>query len=194
MVALATVDDLEARTGLTLTQARAEALLDDASARVRSYTGQQFTSDTTTDRLRVRNGRVRLPQRPVTAVTSVLDLNAVAVTYTRVNDIVVLDAGVPDTWAWEPRTTGLLYVDVTYEHGYEDDEIPDIIVAVVCQIAGRAYGSPSSDSGVQSESLGSYSYALGAAAGAGPLGLLADERAALDPFRRDLSMALFAPP
>lgn len=62
-------------------------------------------------------------------------------------------------------------------------DAPDAVRAVVCQVAGRAYGTASEAAGIQQESLGSYSFSTGAAAAAGPLGLLADERAVLDRYR-----------
>lgn len=186
MAALATVADLEARLARSLTAeetTRADALLDGASARVRSYTGQTFTQATTTDRLRVRSGAVRLPQRPVTDVTAVADMNTNDVTHTWHNgDVVYVTADVPDSWAWEPRRNGLSWVDVTYEHGYA--AVPDDVIEVVCQMVLRAFGQPADGAGFTSESVGTYSYSVGAAAAAGAVGMLADERAALDVYRR----------
>lgn len=62
---LATVEQLEARLGHAVDADRAEALLEDASAIVRGYTGQYFTKvedDVAT--LAVNRGQVTLPQRP----------------------------------------------------------------------------------------------------------------------------------
>lgn len=191
MAALATTDDLADRLGRSFSpaeEARAALLLDDASAAVRSYTGQHFTQETTTDRLRVRNGRVRLSQLPVTDVDSVSDIDGNDVTFTwNGGERLDVNAGVPDDWAWEPRVSGLAYVDVAYTHGY--DAIPDDIVAVVCQIAGRAFGRPADDAGMTSETIAGYSYSVGAAAAAGGVGMLADERAVLDRYRRIGGMA-----
>lgn len=191
---LASFDDLTVRlpSGTITDEDRAEALLASASAVVRNYTGQDFTADTTTDRVKVRKGRVRLPQRPVSDVVSVADVNGNAITdYELVNDVLIVSSSVPDTWAWEPRRFSLDFVDVEYTHGY--DTIPDDIIAVVCQIAARAYGTPATDAGVQSESVSGYSYAIGAAAAAGPTGLLSDERAVLDAYRRVGGLAYFSP-
>lgn len=66
----------------------------------------------------------------------------------------------------------------------DEADPPDAVRAVVCQVAGRAYGTASEAAGIQQESLGSYSFSTGAAAAAGPLGLLTDERAVLDRYRR----------
>ena len=64
MAALATVTQLSQRLSTDITDhVRAATLLDDASAVVRSYTGQDFTQATTTDRVQIKRGWVRLPQR-----------------------------------------------------------------------------------------------------------------------------------
>lgn len=124
---LATIADLEDRLGRSFSTdetARAYALLDDASAKVRAYTRQQITESTSTDRVRTRNGVVRLPQRPVTAVTAVADTLATA-----------LDA------VWDGGEQLRLYfdgyVDVTYTHGYAT--VPDDIVTVVAGVAARSF-------------------------------------------------------
>jgi hypothetical protein len=150
---------------------------------VRSYTGQQFTStEDETIRLRVVNGVVRLPQRPVTAVASVEDVDGNAVEHTwHGGDRLELTVGVPDSWAFEVRRHGLEYVDVTYSHG---GEVPEDVLAVVCQIASRAIGQPADQTGYASENIGIYGYTIGGAAAAGPLGTLTGERAVLDRYRR----------
>jgi hypothetical protein len=182
VTALADIDDLTARlpAGTITEPARATQLLADVSAAVRRYTGQTFTAETTTERLKVRKNKVRLPQHPVTAVNSVKDLNAVDVPHVIVNNILELDTAVIDTWAWEPRRTGLGYVDVDYAHGYAT--LPDDLVGFVCQVAARVYGTPGTDGGVSQESLGAYSYQIGSAAAAGAIGFLPAERAWLDDF------------
>lgn len=63
------------------------------------------------------------------------------------------------------------------------EPVPPVIGGLVAHIVGRALGTPSSEAGVSQESLGSYSYTIGTAAGAGPFGLLADEWAILNRFR-----------
>lgn len=193
---LASIDDVQERLGVTFTGAdadRVEALIRDASAKVRNYTGQTFTLEETTDRLKARNGRLTLPQRPVVEVATVQDTNAVDVDYTLTNDILWLNT----TWSglapfdWEPRTTPLGYVDVTYTHGYET--IPDDILAVVCQIVGRAYGVNSQTAGLTGETIAGYSYTMGSVGGAGAVGLLPEERAVLDAYRRIGGLATYAP-
>lgn len=177
MAALAAVSDLEARLGRTLSGtelSRATALLDDASAAVRGYTGQELTAGTSTNkRLRARGGVVTLPQRPVTAVTSVTDTDGNAVGYTW------------DGWDRLGVVPELEAVLVTYNHGY--DTVPDVIVAVVCQVAGRALGTPPDGSGFTQETIGGYSYTIGGTAAAGALGLLPAELEALETFQRRAS-------
>lgn len=187
MAALALVEDLEARTGRTYDDAdlaRAVAVLDDVSARVRAYTGQQFTLEETTDRLKVQGAGIRLPQRPVTAVESVLSVGGDTITFDWDHGDRVELAGAQTWRSFEvvPFTTRTQWVDVTYTHGYAT--VPADIVAVVCQIAGRAMGRPSEEAGVTQESIAGYSYSVGVAAAAGPLGMLSDERTILDLYRR----------
>lgn len=173
MPALASRSDLEARLGRALAgddATRADALLDDASAAVRAYTGQTFEAGSSTVRVRARGRSVRLAQRPVTAVSAVKDVDG--------NDV-GFDWYAGSTFTIDAAPLGG-WLDVTYDHG---GAIPDVVKAVVCQVAGRAFGSKAEQAGYTSESVGGYSYAVGTAAAAGPLGLLDDERRALDPYR-----------
>lgn len=189
MVSLATLDDLEARLGSTPDEDRAQAVLDDVSATVRAYTGQTFTLDTTTDRLRARNGGVNLPQRPVVDVTAVDSVDGDTIEFTWDAGSFVALAGFDPLRAFEVepfRINRALWVDVTYEHGYET--VPADIVAVVCQMAGRAYGRTPDTTGVTQESIAGYSYSVGGAAAAGPMGMLADERRILDLYRRPIGV------
>lgn len=184
MAALATVADLEARLGrdLDVTEAaRAEALLDGASARVRSYTGQQFDQTTATARVQVRNGVVRLPQRPATAVTTVEDMDGNSLDFTWYAGQTFKLGTETTRFDYEP-VAGDRWVDVTYTAGYA--AIPDDVVEVVCQIVLRAFGTPAETSGISQESIGSYSYSTGAVAASGAVGMLPDERQALAPYRR----------
>lgn len=182
---LATATDLESRLKspiATSDRTRAITALADASAAVRRFCGQDFTQATTTERLRVRRGRVRLPQWPITAVSAVADTNGNSVLFTwTAEDIVTLSQNL-DTFSFEPWENGFQWVDVTYTHGYAT--LPDDLVAIVCQIAARVVGAPPEQSAKRSEELGDYSYTIGAAAAAGPVGLLPSEREALRSFCR----------
>lgn len=179
MTALATLAQLTERLGTAPTSStRAEALLLDASATVRAFTGQTISRATSTVRLVPTLGRLRLPQHPVISVDAATDDTGAVLDLTWPTtawDLAVVQAGVPAT--------------ITYTHGWAT--VPDIVVAVVCQIAGRALGMPSPATGVQSESLGAYSYSVGTAAASGPLGMLPGEQAALQGLfrpRRPISM------
>lgn len=187
-MALATVDDLEGRLGRDLTGdelVRATAILDDVSASVILYAGQTFTTDETTQRFKIRNGVVRLSQRPVVGVSAVVDLNENDVAYEWDQaDRLDVTTQVFDSWSMEPYRNGLKYVDVTYEHGYEI--VPQVIVGVVSNIALRTLGQTPTESGVVSEEIDGYAYRLGSAAGSGGFGMLPDEKATLDRYRRQL--------
>lgn len=185
---LATADDVEARLGRSLTADEAEridAVIADASAKVRNYTGQQFTRETTTDRFRVRRGIVKLPQRPVIAVSSVISVLSGQPTFFRWDGIdrVSFLMSELDEFEWNPVRLAPHppAVEITYTHGY--DELPDDIVGVVCSIVTRTLGRRPEDSAVSQESIAGYSYSIGSAGAAGGFGLLPDERATLDGYK-----------
>lgn len=181
-MALADLSDLQSIMSVT-DDSRATTLLERASATVVMYTGQTFERATTTDRFRVRRGHVKLSQRPVNDVTAVVDKNANPISFEwDMGDRVKVASNVWGDFAFEPWTSSIQVVDVTYDHGY--DTIPEVIIDVVCQIAGRAYGTTPDATALNQETLGAYNYSTGAAAASGTLGLLAGERAALDKFRR----------
>lgn len=183
---LATVSDLEILLQRTFTLAEAaaaELLLTLTSSAIRSYTGQQFTYTTTTARIRPRNGKLRLPQRPVVAVTEVTTTDATPAAVTFEWDgfgTVSMTSGF-DSFQTNGYGYGCGPYLVTYTHGYVS--VPDDIRAVALQVAGRAFGTAADQTGVQSESIGSYSYSVGGAAASGAVGLLAGERAILDRYR-----------
>lgn len=195
MAALASIADVEARLARDLTGAdetRMARLLIDASAAVRGYTGQLFDVVTETLRMKARTGVLRLPQRPVTAVSAVEDPDNNAISYEWWGDDRVYVGGLVPLNQWElnGRRSPISYLDITYTHGYA--AVPLDIVAVVCQIAMRAHGTPATDSGKTSESITNYSYSTGGAAAAGGVGMLSDERAVLDRYRRPGGMAVLA--
>lgn len=171
--ALATTNQVVARMAVTPDTyglARIGALVEDASNAVRARAGISFTQATTTDTLFVDDGRIRLPERPVSAVTLVTDTDG---------------HSVPFYWKGTDRVLvaeHLEQVVVTYTHGYAT--IPPEIVAVVCQIAARAYGVPSERSGITQETTGPFSYTMGGAAAAGGLGMLPAEQEVVDRYRR----------
>lgn len=202
MAALATVEDLEARLGRDLTDAeqdRAQALLDDASAMIRAYTGQTFeqvTDDVVV--LRVQGGIVRLPQRPVTAVTSVVaiggglgvpDFTVIDYIFDGVDQIRIGEGAcvinLPEAWFDDvdgyPGT-----FRITYNHGYA--QVPGDVVAVACGMVLRALTAPTTMGGVTGETIGSYSYRLASADTGLSVTLGQTERTALARYRRTEGM------
>ncbi len=177
MSALASADDLAARLGRDLTEteaARADVLLADASAKIRRYTRQDFTlveDDEVV--LRGPGGLIRLPQRPVTAVSSVVALGGNGVPDLTLTDwlwdgldTVRIGEGnyvinLPETW-WDDDGYPGTY-RVIYSHG--DAEVPADVVAVACQMVLRTMTNPSLAGGVTGETIGPYSYRLEGAGG-----------------------------
>lgn len=181
---LATLEDLEARLGrdLTSVSARAEALLRDASAKFRAEAnGQEINRRSSTVRATLRDGRVRLSQVPVVSITSVEDIDGDSISY-EWDGRETLTFVTVGSFEIEPIRSPQFVVDVTYVHGYEF--VPDDVIATVCQIAGRALGQNADETGLSQETIGSYSYSVGGAAAAGPLGMLADERSIARRYRR----------
>lgn len=146
-MALATIADVEARLGRSLTAAeysKAAAYLDDASALFVQRAVQKFEVSESTVRLFPRDGVVRLVQRPVIDVVSVKDIDG--------NDI---------DFTWDGRQS--IYdlgdfrgVVVNYEHGSAD--IPADVVAVVAGMVARTLSiSPDAAAGVQQQTVGPFS-------------------------------------
>lgn len=187
-MALVDTTDVENRLGRDLTDeetARLPFIIDDVSAAVIGYTGQSFELDTTTIRLKVKYGVVRLPQRPVVSVDSVETVAGADVSYTwdTRDRLDIPGCGTPiNAFEVEPFRHPLNYVNVTYEHGYT--ETPPDVVGVVCSIILRTLGQAPTDGAVISESIDDYTYRLGSTGAAGAFGLLADERATLDRYKR----------
>ncbi|MDH2392318.1 hypothetical protein QCN29_26785 [Streptomyces sp. HNM0663] len=186
---LADVEDLVARLGRVLTedeQARAAALLADASALVRDFTRQEFTTvagDVIV--LRPVGALLRLPQRPVTAVTAVEAVLGDGTSTAALSgwtwdgrDKVDLTQA---TWTTPPAPGASPWPNtyrVTYDHG--DADVPPGVVAVVCAMVLRTLLSPSMTAGMVAERIGSYNYQLqqgSGAAGATVVMTAADEKA-----------------
>lgn len=182
MTALATVADLEVRTPLPAgSEARAGALLADASALVRGHTRQWLSFVADDVRVIRAIGRViKLPERPVESVT----------------EVAAIDAGgdVPVSgWMWDGIDKVFLPLQhgsaggtwrVTYSHGYQP--LPDDVVAVVCGMVGRVLTSPSMAEGVTSETIGQYSYQMQQSVGSSGVAvrMLPSDRDALARYRR----------
>jgi len=160
-----TVDELD----------RVNALLADASAAVRDYTGRPFAETTTTTRLRARYGVVMLPRRP-TSVDSVETYPGAATVGFTWDGLQRVAVGTLNQFDLDVPLEGTF--DITYTYG--SDTVPDAIKAVVVGMVARAFGTPADQGALQSEQIAGYSYTVGSAAAAGPVGLLPAEKAILD--------------
>lgn len=197
MMALATLPDLVARIGRDLTceeEARVQALLDDASALVAAFTGQTFDlveDDEIT--VRAQGAVIRLPQRPVTAVSSVVAVGGAGLPDIPLADwrwdgldMIRLGDGysvinLPERW-WDDQDGYPGTFRVTYSHGYAKP--PPEVVSVVCGMVLRTLTAPTTAGGIVSETIGPYSYRLDSA-GAGTAVSLGDaDRRMLARFRR----------
>lgn len=196
MAALATKADLAARLGRDITcdeDARLDALLADASALVRGYTGQDFGPATSTVILRAQAGMITLPQRPVVSVASVT-----AIGISGVPDVALIDywwdgldkirlgegncvINLPEVW-WDDDDGYPGTFSVTYSHGA--DEVPPDVVMVVCGMVLRTVTAPTSVGGVTSETIGPYSYRLESAGIGTGVALGEMERTTLARYRR----------
>lgn len=184
---LATPDDLAARLGVTFTtmqETRATALLADASAVVRNYTRQLITEATDTATLEATTEQwLYLPERPVTAVSSVLagaaPLSA-GMWFLQGDALFRYDGwnsrfyGSTSVWN-QPNT-----IVVTYTHGYAT--VPDDIVRVVCKLALSAWPTTPDGTRKRSYSLDSLSVNL-ATDSVDPGCLDADDMRILDFYR-----------
>lgn len=192
-VALAQLSDVEARlpSSMAIEAVRANSLLNDASAVVRSYTKQSFTISQTTDKVRPIGYKVKLNKKPIRSVDTLA--------------LIVANGGDPVPfvgWWWDGSdevwlTTGdqiinlseeMLFnmqhrtptIFVTYTHGY--DTVPDDVVGVVCSIVIRILTAPSLG-GVISEGVGEYNYRLSDAAAQGVMALTEAEKEILKQYR-----------
>ena len=151
-MALATITDVEARLGRSLTVSeyqKADAFLQDASAIFVQRAIQKFIVGESTVRLYPKDGVVRLVQRPVLEIISVKDIDGIEIDYT-----------------WDGRQS--LYdlgdfrgVTVNYEHG--SDDIPPDVVAVVAGMVARTLSiSPDAAAGVTQQTVGPFSQSYAA--------------------------------
>jgi len=146
-MALATIEDVEARLGRELTTAeelQATAWLDDASAIFIQRAVQKFEVGDSRVRLFPRDGVVRLVQRPVIEVTEVTDIDGVEIEFTFDGHQSIYELG-----SFSP-------VIVSYEHGSAD--IPADVVAVVAGMVVRTLQIPAdAAAGIQQQAVGPFS-------------------------------------
>lgn len=172
MGSLASIPDLADRLGRPLTppeEARASALLADASALVVGYTGRTFTSTSNdTVVLRAQHGEIRLPRTPVTDVASVFAVGAggapdLPVTGWQWDGIDIIRTStdspainLPERWYDEDNEAYPGTYRITYSHG--TPQVPRDVVAVVARMVLRTLTSPTMAGGVTGETIGPYSY------------------------------------
>lgn len=194
MTAFATAQDLATFLEHDVDTARANLLLDEASAAIRAYTRTTFDLATSTIRIRVQADSIRLPQRPVVSVQTVKRVNPD-------NTMTTLEGWIfdgidtifgsnrltwvinlPAVWTDYPYPTT---VEVGYTHGYAS--VPAEVVAICIQYAGRYYETPAAGA-ITAERIGSYSYKVAEVRGESRLlALQTDEMAILNQYRRSAS-------
>jgi hypothetical protein len=190
---LATVSDVTDRMFRELSEAemvRVNSMLLDASAVVRNYTRQSFTSVRDTERLRPIGYRISLPRRPVVTVHSVKliinnsPINAMGYIWDGLDEIYLANEGqiinLAET-AYEWLATHHPVAEVDYTAGY--DAVPDDVISVVCSMISRSLSAPGGG-GIISEAVGEYTYRLSSAAAQGPLTLTEAEKDLLRAYRR----------
>ncbi|MGV9364520.1 hypothetical protein [Amycolatopsis sp. NPDC003731] len=143
------------------------ALYARASVRVRSFVEQDITRATSTLTLS-GCGPWYLPQRPVVAVTSVVNSVGDAVAFY-----------VDGAWLYaDPRHPSGYPLTVTYTHGF--DPVPDALVELVCAVATRMSSVPDAvASGVRTEQAGAEAVTWGVEAYNASSGLTSTEEARL---------------
>lgn len=204
MAALADPNALEDRLGRPLTSGernRVLALLDDASALIRSWTRQDFTrTDHETVVVRAQLGEIRLPQRPVLDVTELVAIGA---------------GGAPDLpvvgWQWDGTDIVRVFPDspvmnlpelwyeedvyaypgtyrVTYSHGV--NVVPPDVAAVAARMVLRTLTAPTQMGGVTGETVGPYSYRTDGSGVGTAVAMTDDDRRALKDYRRTTGMSV----
>jgi hypothetical protein len=191
------VADLEASIGASIADPNSLSVkitLDSACQAVRTYLGQ--TINLVTGDVEIHSGRygkkIRLRQRPVRSVTSVVVDDEVIdpTNYSVRGHVVTLIDG--SLW-WKGNDN----VEITYDHGWDlseasDDNVPTDIRYVALSIARRIWndlGADTAAGAIVSETIGDYSYTLSEAAlsaVATVSALTGGEQAALDPYRIEL--------
>jgi hypothetical protein len=173
---LATPSDLNAWLQKTVPTDTALVALETATGWIQADLGQRVLAQAN-DTVTLRGGypSLWLPQRPVTAVSTVTttDKKGVVTPRTLNTHYYVIRDELRYAGGYWPEL-----VTVTYSHGYT--QIPQAIRGVCLSAAVRTFSNPG---GFQGESVGSVSWQ--AAVGvAGASGLNRAEREALDPFRQ----------
>lgn len=191
MSALAEVADIAGSEAFTTDQSlAAAAALERASAAVRAYTRQAFTSGQHVTRMRARGNWLVLPQRPVVSVDLVkVIVNGSPTTTTGwvwdgLDRVWIGNLGIVINLAedlFNAVANGVTVAEVTYTAGYAT--VPDDVVAVTAGLAGRALTVPAGGAFTQQQ-VGPFSYTVAPWAQGGPLTLSESDKAILSQYRR----------
>lgn len=148
-----------------------EGALIRASIRVRGWLRQRVTSGQST--ITATGPSIRLPQRPVMAVSAVT-VDGAAVDYTLRAGMVTIGTNAE--------------AQITYTHGFQVGEVPDEIVELVCQVAERlATPTPGPiAAGAQQLTAGPWTIGYGFDSYKAQAGLTAGEKATLRRFWPEL--------
>lgn len=146
----------------------APAYLVRASTRVRGYTEQRISPDTSSRAFHAA-GPWLLPERPVASVTSVVDRLGFPVPFELKNQTV------------HPRRCSHSPVTITWAHGF--DPLPDGLVEAICDVAARLADTPKSlSAGVRTEQAGGEAITWGADAARYSAELTAAEKSKIDKY------------
>ncbi|MEM9134283.1 MAG: hypothetical protein AAGE88_18185 [Actinomycetota bacterium] len=165
---LATIEDLEARIGdLTDAQAaRAPGLLRGASAKVRAFARHQQLTRVDNDVMVLRSAghRIRLPQRPVIDVTSVVlidgdtDLTLNDWSWDGLDDIDLRGSRIADGSSRSARQHNTSTYRVTNSHGFDPGHpLLEAVADVICTMVNRTLTSPTKVDGATQQVIGQYS-------------------------------------
>jgi len=199
---LASPDDIVDRLGRNLNQveaARIDALLRDGSALVRRYCRQDFMKEVGLTEIFVADaGEIRLSNRPVTAVNSVVWKSGNPALLGDMTISWYIFDGIDKITIPSPYQSGIInlpymwyltswYSDsfaVQYDYGYANPPLE--AVAVLCTAIISELATPTMSATLQSESIGPYSYSMRRTSGAGLNAALMDAgmATALKDFRR----------
>lgn len=176
-MAIITVEELAAFMGKTFNSsesAQASAIIDVVEGAIESEIGASFTL-VVDDLVRVQadgHGIIELKKKPVTAVTSVMDMDGVEI----------------DSWEFDGLVTIFnLYpqqvVDITYSHGF--DSVPKDIKGVALGVSSRVMYNPA---GLRQETVGAISVTYPGIGGeAGTINFSSYERGVLRKYGDDMA-------
>lgn len=128
---LASSDDVAVHLGRALTDteaARVGGILAKASSLFRRIARQDFTPGTTTVRLKVNGGQIRLEQTPALAVTSVVDDHGHDVAFQLAGQLLFV------TGRHGHPLPSHKFVTVTYSYG---GDVPDLVRETIAEIAAK---------------------------------------------------------